>query len=91
MIPKEYLWRTKELPLCPVVENEAQAIALGAALAKVLRFDKDWVLKVFRGNVNTYQTGPEVLNRELQSMWTDTLVDDERERILAEYMVVRLS
>jgi len=80
----------KESPLCPVVENEAQALALGRALAKVLHFDDQWVLKVFKGQVNTYQTGPEVLNRELQSMWADGMVGDERERILAEYMIARL-
>jgi hypothetical protein len=82
---------TRELPPCPVVENEVQAIALGMALAKVLHFDKDWVRKVFLGTVNTYQTGPEVLNNELQSMWTDRLTGDERERILAEYVLARLT
>lgn len=76
---------------CPVVENEAQAWALGKALEAVLHFDSKWAWRVFVGDPKLHwQTGPKILNDELQSQWGQW-TQSERERILALYTAEMLS
>lgn len=76
---------TSEHP--PFIENERQARALGRALKQVVHIDPDWAARVFRGDPSIqYNTGPEVLNKELQSMWSEYWTYTERKQILVLYV-----
>lgn len=79
-------------PICPVIESITDAIAIGAALAKVRHFDRGWAERVYNGDPKlTYQTGPAALNSELQSLWAEYTSLEERRAIVTEYVLQRMS
>lgn len=82
----------REDPVCPEITSIKEAIAIGMALAKVLRFDPGWAEKVYNGTPQiTYRVGADALNHELDSMWRYTTTLDERRCIIAEYVAARLA
>ena len=79
-------------PVCPVIESITDAIALGGALAKVMHYDRGWAERVYQGDPSLmYETGPAVLNAELQSMWAEYTSLEERRAIVTEYVLQRMS
>lgn len=61
-------------------------------LHEVLHYVADWAPKVFSGDSTiTFQTGPTILNNELESMWNNYLADAEKKAILAKYVEYRLT
>lgn len=79
-------------PVCPVIESITDAIAIGAALAKVQHYDRGWAERVYNGDPRiTYNTGPAVLNAELQSLWAEYTSPEERRAIVTEYVLQRMS
>lgn len=74
------------------IETRAQAVAIGAALHEVLRFDADWAARVFDGDSKfaSGRTGRKVLNEELKEMW-GYWTEDERRLVMTGYIAARIS
>lgn len=73
------------------IRTAEEAAALGVAMHMVLRFDLDWVSRVFAGDTQlNWRTGPEVIRAELQDQWRHYMTDDERRRIMVIFMEERL-
>lgn len=75
----------------PRIETIAQAAALGPVLGEVLRYDAGWAEKVFQGTGTTFgSSGPDTLNAELQSCWSNYWSLDEKRRIFVGFIAARL-
>lgn len=76
---------------CPYIDSLPLAIAIGQALGDVLHFDRGWAERVYQGDKLSYKTGPDVLNRELQSRWEHDWTKAEKKQILAKFVMYRLT
>lgn len=75
----------------PDIDTMAKAVALGPILGQVLHYDAGWAERVYQGANNTYgSSGPDALNKELQSQWSHYWTPDEKRRIFVLYIAARL-
>lgn len=75
----------------PDIDTMAKAVALGPILGQVLHYDAGWAERVYQGTNNTYgSSGPDALNKELQSQWSHYWTPDEKRRIFVLYIAARL-
>lgn len=77
--------------VCPKIESYEQAVMFGKALASVSPINANWAPQMYRGDLTTWRTGPDILNRELEDIWNHQLDAKQRKRLIVAYVMTRLT